>query len=168
MQIHTKAFRAIRTHLRRHLVAFRQSPNHALEGLQSFHLCVSVKIRQTLNVVVISSYTMPSPQVHLTPIQLQWLREKQELVDKEVERIEINSNTSHAKEISEAQAYVNWNLMYKFQSKLNCDAHDMKIPPEATPNAYATWNAMRNRLGRGTRLRISTTLQLKISRLVMC
>ncbi|WAR52737.1 hypothetical protein PtB15_2B162 [Puccinia triticina] len=84
---------------------------------------------------------MNNPSV-FNPSQLQWLREKQKLVDSEMDRVERESATND-------NNWTNWNLAYQFQGKLYADAHGMKIPRWAVPNVTATWNAIRMRAGRG-------------------
>ncbi|WAR61346.1 hypothetical protein PtB15_12B31 [Puccinia triticina] len=76
------------------------------------------------------------------PSQLWWLQEKQKLVGSEMERIEKETASNH-------NDWTNWNLAYGFQAKLYADAQSMKIPQSAVPNVTATWNAIRNRAGKG-------------------
>ncbi|WAR56209.1 hypothetical protein PtB15_7B54 [Puccinia triticina] len=92
---------------------------------------------------------MPPTRVQLTHAQLQWLQEMQQLIDQEMTDREVDPTTSQPKEDSEPQLWVNWNLAYRFQGQLICEAANRKIPEKATPNVYASWNVIRNLLGKG-------------------
>ncbi|WAR61663.1 hypothetical protein PtB15_12B353 [Puccinia triticina] len=92
---------------------------------------------------------MPPARIQLTQIQLKWLQEMQQLIDKDMSNVELDPKTSQRKEVSESEEWVNWNLAHKFQGQLICAAAEMKIPEKATPDVFASWNAIRNRLGKG-------------------
>ncbi|WAR61522.1 hypothetical protein PtB15_12B210 [Puccinia triticina] len=79
---------------------------------------------------------------NFTLLQLQWLQEKQTLVDAEMRRI-----VDHPDPLVNEGTYLN--MAFRFQGKLFADAHDMKIPQWAVPDVLATWNAIRNCEGKG-------------------
>ena len=78
-----------------------------------------------------------------TPLQLLWLQEKQTLVDVKMQR---TVDGSHAV----SNCGIHLDQAFLFQQKLYADAGDMKIPRWAVPDVFATWNAIRNREGKGT------------------
>ncbi|KAA1063689.1 hypothetical protein PGTUg99_007563 [Puccinia graminis f. sp. tritici] len=84
--------------------------------------------------------------------QLQVIKAMQDRIDCVVEKIELPPDSEPTPAIVQGNwsgDWINWNHCYQLQQKLYADAHDHRIPQWAVPNVNTTWNARRNRLGRG-------------------